>query len=483
MISIPTQDSEPAIAFGTSGLRGRAEGFTKAAVFAHVAAFLDTACGASAARRVVIGRDLRQSSPQIAGLVGGAVRALGWEPVNGGTVPTPALAAYALARNLPAIMVTGSHIPADYNGLKFYRPEGELLKADEAPIRDKVARGEGGIPEFAPELGPEEPGVARDYVRRYLDAVGADTLAGLRIGVFEHSAVGRDLLAEILAGLGAECVALGRSDMFVAVDTEAVEPHTLAMLRAAVAREGFDAVVSADGDGDRPLLIDATGRQINGDVLGALTARWLGAETVLTPLTSTSAVEASGWFTNVIRTRIGSPYVVEAMAAVDGAGVVGFEANGGFLTGSVFALGPGTLGSGTLSPLPTRDAVLPLIGVLAEARARGVSVADLAAQLPRRVMAADRLKQIAPDRGQAFVEAMARSAQMRGDIDAVLNRPVAIDTTDGTRLVLGEGRIVHFRQSGNAPELRCYVETASAAQTEALLARLMARLAAHFQTE
>src|SRR5690606_2823833 len=104
----------PAIDFGTSGLRGRAEGFTPEAVFAHVGGFLETACGQARAGTVLIGRDLRESSPAIAALVAGAVEALGWRAVNAGMVPTPGLALDALKRGVPAIMVTGSHIPSDY---------------------------------------------------------------------------------------------------------------------------------------------------------------------------------------------------------------------------------------------------------------------------------------------------------------------------------------------------------------------------------
>src|SRR5690606_20747687 len=104
----------------------------------------------------------------IAALVGGAVEALGWRAVNAGAVPTPALALAGLERGVPAIMVTGSHIPPDYNGLKFYRPDGELLKSDEAPIRAAAERLGADIPPFAPALPPADPAVERGYRERYV---------------------------------------------------------------------------------------------------------------------------------------------------------------------------------------------------------------------------------------------------------------------------------------------------------------------------
>lgn len=468
--------SDRIIDFGTSGLRGDAEGFTPASVLAYVGAFLDTACTGAAEKVVWIGADLRASSPEIARMVAASVAAKGWEPRYGGAVPTPALAAWALARGLPAIMVTGSHIPADYNGLKFYRPDGELLKSDEPAIRELAGKALGAAVDFGGyDLPSIDPVVAKSYGARYTGAFAPDALEGLKLGVFEHSAVGCDLLADMLDALGAQCTRLGRNEAFVAVDTEAVSPEHMALMAQAQVRLGLDAVVSTDGDGDRPLVLDENGQQINGDVLGILTARAIGARTVVTPLNSTSALELSGWFETVLRTRIGSPYVVEVMAGIEGEAVAGFEANGGFLLGS-----PVNLSGGTLSPLVTRDAVLPILAVLAESVKEGAPLSALAARLPARVMKADRLKNIANAAGAEFVALMARSQDERAQFDSRLAGPQAIDTQDGTRLALRDGTIVHFRQSGNAPELRCYVETENAEETDAILGEMMARLVRRF---
>jgi len=460
----------PEIGFGTSGLRGPAEGFRPEIVAAYVTAFLEVACKGAASNAVLIGADLRASSPAIAAMVAAAVSAAGWEPRNAGAVPTPALAHFALKRRMPAIMVTGSHIPPDYNGLKFYRPDGELLKSDEKPIRDAASRYTGREGRIRSPSTPSKA-VIEQYKQRY--RVGFD-LEGLRVGVFEHSAVGRDILAEILAGHGAECHRFGRSETFIAIDTEAVGEDHFRLMKQAISEHGLDAVVSTDGDGDRPLVLDETGSQINGDVLGALTARALGAACVVTPLNSTGALEKSGWFSKVLRTRIGSPYVVEAMATE--AHVVGFEANGGVLVGS-----DSDLPSGTLGRLPTRDAMLPILAVLAAAKERAKPLSALAAELPPRVMKASRIKEIAPERGNAFVADMARSAAFRTAFYAPFKEPVLIDTRDGTRLSLADGSVVHFRQSGNAPELRCYVETDTLPATDRLLQAMMRCLIVHFE--
>ena len=117
--------------FGTSGLRGLVSELTPDLVRAHVRAFL-AACPSGGA--LWVGRDLRPSSPAIAAEVIAAARAAGLPVRDAGAVPTPALALASLAAGEAAVMVTGSHIPADRNGLKFYTPAGELTKAGEAAI-------------------------------------------------------------------------------------------------------------------------------------------------------------------------------------------------------------------------------------------------------------------------------------------------------------------------------------------------------------
>ncbi|MCB1829370.1 MAG: phosphomannomutase, partial [Gammaproteobacteria bacterium] len=125
-------------------------------------------------------------------------------PVNLGYLPTPALALFALKRGIPGVMVTGSHIPDDRNGIKFYQPGGEILKPDEAGIRQRQVLVPGS--EFdaagmyrAPFALPAETGAAyREYCDRYLDFFPAACFHGLRIGLYEHSSVARDLLGEIL---------------------------------------------------------------------------------------------------------------------------------------------------------------------------------------------------------------------------------------------------------------------------------------------
>jgi phosphomannomutase len=454
--------------FGTSGLRGLVTELTDDLVAAHVAGF---AASCDTGGRLAIGRDLRGSSPHIADVVIATAHAAGLKVTDFGEIPTPALALAAETIGGGAIMITGSHIPDDRNGLKFYTAKGEITKEDETAIAAAVAQGT-RVPSR-----PTSPPVLADglaaYRDRYVTAFGTGSLEGMTVGLYEHSSVARDVLAAILSGLGADTVSLGRTDHFVPVDTEAVSADTRARLRAWAAEKTFCAIVSTDGDGDRPLIADPAGAVIPGDVLGLLAARYLGAEVVVTPVSSTTAIEASGAFAAVHRTRIGSPYVisgVEAARAADAAArVVGFEANGGFLLGW-----HAVLSNGALSPLMTRDAALPLVaGLMAARNAGGISA--LLASLPDRHTASDRLQKVDMIRTAALLTTLATDATARA---AFFGEPEThCDLTDGLRLTFGDGRIVHLRTSGNAPELRCYAETGDAPRSTALVADTLAQAA------
>ncbi len=414
--------------------------------------------------RVAVAGDLRPSTPRIVRACVAAIRFAGGVPVYCGEVPTPALCLHAFAGAMPSLMVTGSHIPADRNGIKFNRCRGEFLKSDEAAMHQQLV----SLPEhWFDALGnltvpvdlPPAIDISEAYERRYLHFFGDGALEGLRLGVYEHSAVGRDVLGRILESLGAKVVRLGRSAVFVPVDTEAVREEDVSLARKWVDEHRLDALLTGDGDSDRPLLADETGAWLRGDILGILAARYLGARAVVTPVSSNTALERSDLAGRVWRTRIGSPYVVAAMAEALDAGwrpVAGYEANGGFLLASDV-----DLGGKRLPALPTRDAVLPMLCALVAARQAGLALSSLIAQLPHRYTLSDRLSEMPTAASQAILLALSIPGDpegMQAHFTARCGSVAQIDLTDGVRMVFSSADIVHLRPSGNAPELRLYVE-------------------------
>ena len=444
--------------FGTSGLRGLSAELQGPEARRYVAAFLRhlQAIGQVGRGRVYLGRDFRQSSPAIVRDCATSIAAAGLTPIDCGPVPTPALALHAMADMCPAIMVTGSHIPEDRNGLKFYLPTGEIGKADELGILSALRDDDVGVES---DVLDDQWAIALERYRdRFAGLLPAGALSGLRIGVFEHSTVGRDVLGEILRAAGAETVSLGRIDGFVAVDTEAFDDEVFKPLSEWLRTHRLDAIVSADGDADRPLLMADDGQFVRGDVLGLLTARFLGADSVVTPVTSNSAIERTGYFGTVVRTRVGSPYVVAEMESAPRA-VVGFEANGGTLVGDGFA---------GLPALPTRDAVLPLLATLGLAARGNVRVSALVAELPLQCALASRIQDVPSEASSAFLGRL-KDDQAYADAFFAPHGIAGLSTIDGPQFRTQSGDMVHFRASGNAPELRCYVEGSTPQVAESLL--------------
>jgi phosphomannomutase len=466
--------SQSGVQFGTSGARGLVTDMTDEVCYAYTVAFIQYLEQKGELpgndRRIAISGDLRPSTDRIMAAVAKGVSDCGFKPVNCGKLPSPAIALYGIQKEIPAVMVTGSHIPEARNGIKFNKTTGEILKDDEAGIRQQRVHlpdhfGEDGLFRKPFTLGPLDEEAEQVYLQRWIEAFPPDCLKGKRLGLYGHSAVGRDLLYGIYTKLGAEVKKLGYTDKFVPVDTESIRPDDVELALRWSAEHAFDAIVSTDGDGDRPLISDEQGKWLRGDVAGILCAQYFGAHVVVAPVSCNTAVEKCEAFNKVIRTRIGSPYVIEEMLrAVDEGGktVVGYEANGGFLTAS-----PIPVNGGMLEPLPTRDAVIVHLGILCASAQRDLPISRLMAELPQRFTASDKLKEFPTERSNAKIMKL-----LEGGSQAIetsfreLGSVAGIDNTDGLRMTFATGEILHLRPSGNAPELRCYSEADSEARAK-----------------
>jgi len=463
--------AQSGVTFGTSGARGRADHMTDRVCYAYTAAFiqyLEEQHELDGRGIVAVGGDLRASTGRIMKAAARAVADRGYASRSCGRLPSPALAHYGLVKGIPTIMVTGSHIPEDRNGIKYTRKRGEILKQDEAGIgRQEISLPPGLFDDTgmflsrASDLRPD-PEARGLYVDRYLGFFPRHALQGKRIGVYQHSAVGRDLMVTILSGLGAEVTPLSLSNVFVPVDTEAIRPEDVAAAREWADTYGFDAIVSTDGDSDRPLISDETGKWLRGDVAGILCSAFFKADAVATPISCNSAVEACDLFRKVYRTRIGSPYVIEGMeqALRDGfQRVVGYEANGGFLLATETREG-----GRILSALPTRDAVIQHIAILLLSIQKQKPISQLVLELPQRFTFSDRLKDFPTERSKAILAQLNTGDETRdrSAMEAIFarrfGRVASIDRTDGLRITFENQEIVHLRPSGNAPEFRCYNE-------------------------
>ncbi len=469
------------VKFGTSGARGLVEDMSDEVCYVYTLAFIQHLLhikDLNSQGSIAIAGDYRSSTPKILAAVAMAIHDSGYTPVYCGLIPTPAVACYAMSKHLPSIMVTGSHIPDDRNGIKFYKSTGEILKDDEKNIcAQTITLASQHFDEYGNACTPFTlPTAINDaytmFVQRYIDFFPTNCFQDKTVAVYEHSTVARDMLGEIFEGLGAKVIRLGRSEHFLPVDTEAIRPEDVQLAKQWADEYDLDCIVSADGDGDRPLISDEDGNWLRGDVAGILCAKYLHAQSIATPVSCNSGVEKSGWFKHIARTRIGSPFVIEAMNNALQQGdshVVGYEANGGFLTASDIKVE-----ARNLSALPTRDAIIVPLTILLMASQKSMSISELLQTLPQRFTSSGRLKNFPTALSEEKLSPLKTSFPEKNITAAqqlfanIFGNIKHIDNTDGVRITFDSEEVVHLRPSGNAPELRCYNEANSSERAEAM---------------
>lgn len=467
------------LSFGTSGLRGLETDMTDLECYINTRGFihfLETVHNLEKGSTIALAGDLRRSTQRILSAVNQAINDSGYRPEYCGLIPTPALAYYSLRNNLPSIMVTGSHIPADRNGIKFYRQDSEIMKEDEIAIKSSILtiRNEIYSQEVAssafnikgalkdkPTLSQENSNVILDFLDRYTSVFSNTILNKKHVIVYQHSAVGRDFLVKLLEKLGAKVTPIQRSKTFIPIDTENVTPTDQANFKK-IAKKYPDcfAIVSTDGDSDRPFVIDEEGIFHRGDVLGAIVAIELNAQYTSFPISTSDAVDKvlNEKNISITHTKIGSPYVIKQMNHNAQKGIsTGWEVNGGFMTSSDI-----TYKNGVLTHLPTRDAFLPILISLTAAAEHEVSLSQLFSSLPRRYSQAALLDNFPQEDSQKILkllssyESVSKVIKENFTIKLGFGKYKATDITDGVRLSFANGDIIHIRPSGNAPQLRVY---------------------------
>jgi phosphomannomutase len=488
---------ESQVSFGTSGARGLVSNMTDEICYNYTTAFilhLIQSHQLGNSQTIGIAGDLRPSSPKIMNACAKAIldfKDVEFEVINCGFIASPAIALYGIEHNIATIMVTGSHIPDDRNGIKFNTPMGEILKTDEVQIRKQEVSSPDGLFDqsgmftslnngLATKYLPEVNQVAqKHYIQRYIDFFPKQALLNLKIGVYQHSGVARDDMLSILKTLGAKVIPLNRSDIFIPVDTEAIRAEDYELAKQWVNEHHFDAIVSTDGDADRPLVSDEKGNWLRGDIIGILCAQYLGIKHVVTPVSCNTAVEKSQLFDSVSRTKIGSPYVIAQMNELLKTGktaIAGYEANGGFLCADDVQMQ-----NHTLKALPTRDAIIVILALLHMLKLKQQALSLLASNLPQRYTYSDRIKNIPTKISQQiiqnYLEKESGMSKIKSDFCGLFAsltdksqknnihvKVKSIDNTDGLRIVFDNQNIIHFRPSGNAPEFRCYTEAGSITQ-------------------
>ncbi|MEX2211693.1 MAG: phosphoglucosamine mutase [Gaiellaceae bacterium] len=302
--------------FGTDGVRGVVGEFLTVDLVERLG---KAAALWSGGGRVLIGRDTRPSGPELEEAFARGVASAGGHAIVAGILPTPAVALLAL--DLGAV-VSASHNPPEYNGIKFFDRDGHKLTDDaEAEIEallDAPAAGPGSV---------DRVGIAADsYVEHVLERFGSD-LTGLRIGVDCANGAYSGLAPDAFRALGAEVTAIGDDGDGARINVGCGATDLVALSHK-VREEALDLGVAFDGDGDRMLAVDERGETVDGDEILAVLALHLGVDlvavTVMANLGLHKLMEEHG--IRVVTTDVGDRYVLEALRREGG--VLGGEESG-----------------------------------------------------------------------------------------------------------------------------------------------------------
>ncbi len=409
--------------FGTDGVRGVVGETLTAELVERLGKAAALWCGRG---RVFVGRDTRASGPELEEAFARGVASAGGVAVLAGVLPTPAV---ALLRLDLAAVISASHNPPEYNGVKLFDREGRKLTDDAEEEIEALL----GAP--APGGGEiDRVDVAADsYLEHVLERFGTD-LTGLRIAVDCANGAYAGLAPQAFEQLGAEVTAIGNDPDGTNINV-GCGATDLRALADTVRGRGLDLGIAFDGDGDRMLAVDERGEPVDGDQILAVLAFDLGVDgvavTAMTNLGLHRLLEERG--IRVVVTDVGDRYVLEALRRE---GML----LGGEQSGHLIWLDGHVTGDGLVTAL-----------LLCRALA-GRPLSEAAAIMPRFPQATRNL----PRTG--------RTPLSSGLLAAVENVNVEL---------AGAGRVL-VRSSGTEPVVRVLAEAGTPEAAEALCARIAA---------
>lgn len=412
--------------FGTSGIRAVADGW-----LIQVAQKVGLAVG-SLYPRIVVGCDTRTSSGAMKQAVISGLLAAGAEGFDGGVLPTPTLALAAKDFNA-GIMITASHNPPEYNGMKLLNPDGSAFDDNQQQEIEEIVLGK-TLP-VAPWDRFQSVSVCHGAVEKHIENIIRDfpQKVGLKVALDCGCGAGSVITPYLLKRMGCEVIEINchPSGLFPR-DTEPTEAN-LAGLASKVIESGADLGIAHDGDADRMMAVDDQGRFVSGDKLLVILARELSAREVVTTIDASMAIDEAGF--SVIRTCVGDNYVSQALKQ-----------------------------EGDFGGEPSGSWVFPKISLCPDGIYAATQVVSIASR--------NRLSHLVDDipsypmiRGSISSDGIVLSRLEKGLITDM--KPISMNRVDGLKLNLEDGWLL-IRLSGTEPKIRITAE----AKTEMRVKRL-----------
>jgi phosphomannomutase len=286
------------------------------------------------APRVAIGRDCRATSPGFAASLGQGVRSAGGDVIDLGEVPTDAVYYYSGAHQVHGAIVTASHNPPQYNGLKLCRPGAAPIGSETGleDIKQAVIADNEPQSEMTGDL--EVASIVDDYVDHLFSIVPPSTIGDLEIAVDGGNGMAGIAIHQVFDRIQATLAGLylDPDGSFPNHPADPLVPENLVDLQDLMSRRGFDFGVAFDGDADRAFFLDDLGRPLSGSTVTSLVARRIlednpGGKVVHNLITSKAVpeiIEEAGG--TPVRTRVGHSYIKQVMA--DTGAVFGGEHSG-----------------------------------------------------------------------------------------------------------------------------------------------------------
>jgi phosphoglucosamine mutase len=436
--------------FGTDGVRGVANSELTAELAFKLGEAAGHFLGERGRGRIVVGMDTRRSGDMLEAALVAGICSSGVDALRAGIVPTPAVAYLAQALGADGgVVISASHNPAEYNGIKFFDRDGFKLPDE---IEDEI---EEFLVADHPHVRPTGAGVGRaevvsdaceQYVRHAVSTVPGG-LQGLRVAIdCGHGAASRTTV-DAFQALGAEVHSVNCDWNGLDINKECGSTH-LGVVAEMVASGSFDLGIAHDGDADRVLAVDETGAEVDGDAIMAICAIDMLARGMLRQNTVVATVMSNLGFQKalqdagitVVKTRVGDRYVLDQMRA-SGANF------GGEQSGHVIFLDHATTGDGLVTALQLASVV----------HRAGRPLSALA-----RVMT--RFPQVLRNVRVAHRELLSGSSTIAGAVHAA-------------EAELGDSGRVLVRASGTEPLVRVMVEAADERQAAEVADRLASLVA------
>lgn len=427
--------------FGTSGIRGDAEKLmTDQFCFDIGRTFVKFLENHDQKGAIGIGMDPRFSSQRIKECFSMGVLYEDRNVFDEGITPVPAMNHLLIIDNDMAgsVMITGSHIRADFNGMKFFAFKKEILKEHEKEIEDihkKIKRDIINVDSTKINMRERIIGdikkedIANKLYQKMLFNLAEYPFPKWKIVLDLGNGCQSKIMPSLFKKLNIKTVIINdvpTSDKFIARDTE--EEGVIKDLQEKVIEENADLGIAYDGDGDRVVFVDGDGNFIPGDYSGSLIAKYGNSPSIVVPINVSQVVEYIG--KPVIRTKVGSPYVVKAIE--ENGATFGFEANGGGISKDIML---------------SRDAGSMTIKILNLLKDTNKNIGELINILPRFYIS--RTKVDCPvDMYSHILENVKR--EFKG---------IRIEEIDGLKIWIDNKTWILFRPSSNAPEFRVFAES------------------------